>query len=81
VIVEGAQFGAGYLLVGGHTAPFFDSPQPAAFQLRANELRFANAAVASPVPGPIVGAGIPGLALALGGLVILSRRCRTQAAA
>jgi hypothetical protein len=31
------------------------------------------------VPGPIVGAGIPGLVMALGGLVILSRRRRNQA--
>jgi hypothetical protein len=31
------------------------------------------------VPGPIVGAGIPGLVMALGGLVIFSRRRRNQA--
>jgi hypothetical protein len=31
------------------------------------------------VPGPIVGAGIPGLVMALSGLVILSRRRRNQA--
>jgi hypothetical protein len=32
------------------------------------------------VPGPVVGAGIPGLVMALGGLVVLSRRRRNQAA-
>jgi hypothetical protein len=36
---------------------------------------------ASPVPGPVVGAGLPGVVAALGGLVILSRRRRNQAAA
>jgi hypothetical protein len=39
------------------------------------------ALAASPVPGPIVGAGLPGLVMALGGLVVLSRRRRNQAAA
>lgn len=32
-----------------------------------------------PVPGPIVGAGFPGLLMALGGLVALARRRRNQA--
>jgi hypothetical protein len=36
---------------------------------------------ASPVPGPLVGAGLPGVVAALGGLVIWSRRRRNQAAA
>lgn len=39
-----------------------------------------RASVDAPVPGPLAGAGLPGLVMALGGLVILSRRRRNQAA-
>jgi hypothetical protein len=38
-----------------------------------------NQLTTSPVPGPIVGAGLPGLMMALGGLVVLARRRRNQA--
>jgi hypothetical protein len=39
---------------------------------------FVSAAIAA-VPGPVVGAGLPGIIMALGGLVVLARRRRGQA--
>lgn len=41
---------------------------------------FGSLTTAAAVPGPIVGAGLPGFMMALGGLVILARRRRHQAA-
>jgi hypothetical protein len=39
-----------------------------------------DAVALAAVPGPIVGAGLPGLAMAIGGLIVFSRRRRNQAA-
>jgi len=39
-----------------------------------------NGFTTAAVPGPVVGAGLPGLAVALSGLVLLARRRRNQAA-
>lgn len=41
---------------------------------------FGSLTTAAAVPGPIVGAGLPAFMMALGGLVILARRRRNQAA-
>jgi hypothetical protein len=50
---------------GGTTAPQAD-------------YAFGSLTTAAAVPGPIVGAGLPGLMMALGGIVILARRRRNQ---
>jgi hypothetical protein len=45
-----------------------------------NDFAIDNLSIeAAAVPGPIVGAGLPGLVIALGSLVVLSRRRRSQA--
>jgi hypothetical protein len=46
-----------------------------------NDFAIDNLSIeAAAVPGPIAGAGLPGLVIALGGLVALARRRRNQAA-
>lgn len=54
-------------------APGNGGPVPADGDYAFNQLN------TSPVPGPIVGAGLPGLMMALGGLVVLARRRRNHA--
>ena len=73
------------LFSGDPTSPtFLTSPTGSPFQLfQFADGQFIDAELtvtaAAAVPGPIVGAGFPGLLMALGGLVALARRRRNQA--
>jgi hypothetical protein len=57
-------------IAGLNTLNFFvtDADQPSGFAFDVQSV------VAAAVPGPIVGAGLPGLLMALGGLLVLRRR-------
>lgn len=51
----------------------------AVYQITSSGAGSSNATIAVSVPGPIVGAGLPGLLMACAGLVALARRRRSRA--
>lgn len=80
------RIGAGaFFLIGTHFSGFANtSGQLSLYYWDSNNFDNTgsiNAVVAAAVPGPIVGAGLPGLVFALAGLVILANRRRSQAGA
>lgn len=72
-------FGSGFATFGGQTTANFHAPQADADRLLVNQLLYASGVSASPVPGPMVGAGVPGIVMAFAGLIAWRRR-RNQAA-
>jgi hypothetical protein len=73
-VLAGGAFGAGYLLLGGQTNTYFHSAVNGSdpFQLRVNELNFANGSLVSGVPEPET------YALMLSGLAALAVMARRR---
>lgn len=79
----------GNLLTGGHhsanlqifsNAPFYKDPPAFLIDGSGNSLTVEVAAPAAAVPGPVVGAGVPGLMMAFGGILAWRRRRAALAA-
>jgi len=54
VSLAGKPYGAGFVMFGGITAPYYQQPQPESYALRANMIDFAYSQTAAPEPSSLV---------------------------